>query len=86
MQTDVGEPTDHSAVARSVSRRTVLQFLGLGAGVVAVAGATGLTANVVLVPDPADATHIATVTLTRPHRLGRRCSTPSPPGAPTAGL
>ena len=43
MQTDVGQPTDQSAVARSVSRRTVLQFLGLGAGVVAVAGATGLT-------------------------------------------
>ena len=43
MQTDVGPPSEGSAVARSVSRRTVLQFLGLGAGVVAVAGATGLT-------------------------------------------
>jgi nitroreductase len=43
MQTDVGPPSEGSAVARSVSRRTILQFLGLGAGVVAVAGATGLT-------------------------------------------
>jgi hypothetical protein len=47
MQTDVGQPTDQPAVPRSVSRRTVLQFLGLGAGVVAVAAATGLTRRAV---------------------------------------
>jgi len=45
MQTDVGQPTNQPAVPRSVSRRTVLQFLGLGAGVVAVA--TGLTRRAV---------------------------------------
>ena len=43
MQTDVGSPTDRLAAAGPVTRRTVLQFLGLGVGVVAVAGATGLT-------------------------------------------
>ena len=47
MQTDVGQPTDQPAVSRSVSRRTVLQFLGLGAGFVALAGATGLTRRAV---------------------------------------
>lgn len=43
MPTDLDQPTELPVVARSVSRRTVLQFLGLGAGVAAVAGATGLT-------------------------------------------
>ena len=43
MQTDVGPPTDRLTAARPVTRRTALQFLGLGVGVVAVAGATGLT-------------------------------------------
>ena len=42
MQTDVGPPTDRPPAARPVTRRTALQFLGLGVGVVAVAGATGL--------------------------------------------
>ena len=60
MQTDVGQPTDQPAVSRSVSRRTVLQFLGLGAGVVAVAGATGLTRRAVAAecspPEPAPPT------------------------------
>ena len=38
-----GQPTGQPTAPGSVSRRAVLQFLGLGAGVAAVAGAAGLT-------------------------------------------
>ena len=43
MQIDLGQPTEQPIAPASVSRRTVLRVLGLGAGVAAVAGATGLT-------------------------------------------
>jgi nitroreductase len=41
MQTDLEQPTGHPVAARPVTRRAALQFLGLGAGAVAVTG--GLT-------------------------------------------
>jgi hypothetical protein len=43
MLTDLEQPTDQPVAARPVSRRAALQFLGLGAGAVAVAGSGGLT-------------------------------------------
>jgi nitroreductase len=43
MYTAVEQATGQPRAARLVRRRTALQFLGFGAGVVAVAGATGLT-------------------------------------------
>ena len=43
MQIDLDQPLERPTVPRPVSRRTALQFLGLGVGVAAVAGATGLT-------------------------------------------
>src|SRR5664279_5772537 len=47
MHIDLDQPTELPTEPGSVSRRTVLQFLGLGAGVAAVAGATGLTRRAV---------------------------------------
>jgi nitroreductase len=43
MRTDLEPPPGQPVAARPVSRRKALQILGLGSGVVAVAGATGLT-------------------------------------------
>ena len=43
MHTDLEQPTDQPVAARPVSRRAALQFVGLGAGAVAVAGSGALT-------------------------------------------
>jgi len=43
MHTALEQPTDRPVASEPVSRRTALQFLGLGAGIVAVAGGAGLT-------------------------------------------
>ena len=43
MHTGLVQPAGQPVAAESVSRRTALRYLGFGAGVVAVAGATGLT-------------------------------------------
>jgi len=43
MHTDLEQTTDQPLAARPVSRRAAVQFLGLGAGAVAVAGSGALT-------------------------------------------
>ena len=43
MQTDPEQATDRPVTGQPLTRRAALQFLGLGTGVVAVAGAGGLT-------------------------------------------